>query len=73
MPQKADFKNFSKFQTEGGGGGKPQCNAKQQTSVRVPQFSFPHSQNRHIPVFPFTPSTFLAREYGTIVYTIITH
>ena len=71
--RKQILKILAQFQTEGGDGGQPQCNAKQQTSVRVFQFSFSHSQNRHIPVFPFTPSTVLTREYGTIVYTIITH
>ena len=72
-PRKQILKILAQFQTEGGGGGEPQCNAKQQTSVRVFQFSFSHSQNRHIRVFPFTPSTVLTRECGAIVYTIITH
>ena len=51
-PRKQILKIFAQFQTEEGGGGEPQCNAKQKTSVRVPQFSFSHPQNRRIPVFP---------------------
>ena len=74
-PRKQILKILAQFQTEGGGGGEPQCyvtqNSKPRSACRA-RVSFSHSQNRHIPVFPFTPSTFLTRECGTIIYTIIT-
>ena len=66
-PWKQILKILAQFQTEGGGGGEPQYNTKQQISVRVPQFSFSHSHNRHIPVFPFTPSTFSFKQLLLIV------